>query len=347
MSAYTFAIRPLLFSFDAEKVHDFTIKALKVAGSSSIKPIDNRLSINVAGIDFPSPLGLAAGFDKDIEAPQEMLAYGFGSVEVGTVTPEPQVGNPLPRIFRLVKDEAVINRMGFPSSGHAVALDRLTGISQDAGVIGVNIGANKTSEDKIADYVKGIESFGDIARYITINVSSPNTPGLRDLQQKSVLTELLARVNVARENHSTPLFLKVSPDLSLEEVESICEVLAAQKIDGLIVGNTTVQRPKNLKSRRSIESGGLSGKPLKEISQQTLLQFRKCLGSSIPLIGVGGIWNGDDAYERILCGASLVQLYTAFAYEGPNLANEINDRLIKLMDRDGFKSISQVVGAKA
>jgi dihydroorotate dehydrogenase len=270
-----------------------------------------------------------------------MLGLGFGFVEVGTVTPLAQAGNSKPRLFRLAEDGAVINRMGFNNDGQPAAFERLQRCQHVRGVIGVNVGANKDSPDRIADYVAGVRSMAPVASYITINVSSPNTPGLRGLQDEGALDELLAAVAEARTGK--PIFLKVAPDLDAGDPERIAKAAIDHGIDGLIVGNTTVSRPP-LKSRNASEQGGLSGEPLKALALDALRKFRSASGGEIPLVGVGGISNADDAWERIRAGASLVQLYTAMVYEGPGIARRIALGLVERLKREGLASIADAVG---
>lgn len=335
---------PLLFKLHAERAHMLSLSALKLAPIPSIGFADASLSQQVAGISFPNPIGLAPGYDKDAEVPVEILALGFGFTEVGTLTPLPQKGNPRPRLFRLVEDRAVINRMGFNNEGQAEAIRRLQNLPPNAlsGPLGINIGANKDSDDRIADYVTGVSNMEPFADYLTINISSPNTPGLRALQDKGALDELLARTMAARQS-AKPVFLKVAPDLQPADIDDIVEVSLKQGIAALIVSNTTISRPP-LKSRHAGESGGLSGAPLRDLAQQRLADFRKASGGKIPLIGVGGIASADDAYVRIRAGASLVQLYSALVYEGPGLARTINKGLVRLLKRDGFANIADAVG---
>jgi dihydroorotate dehydrogenase len=301
----------------------------------------DSLRSTVAGLEFPSPVGLAAGFDKDAEVPEQMLGMGFGFVEVGTVTPKPQKGNPRPRLFRLVEDRAVINRMGFNNGGQAAAYQRLRHATHLHGVIGVNVGANKDSADRIADYAIGARKMAPVARYLTINISSPNTPGLRGLQEEGELRELLAAVEEVRTDK--PIFLKVAPDLEPGDHERIVRAALDHHVDALIVSNTTVSRPP-LKSRHASEAGGLSGEPLKLLASEALRTFRNASGGEIPLIAVGGIANADDAWERIKAGASLVQLYSAMVFEGPGIGRVIAAGLAGLLKREGFSSISEAVG---
>ena len=303
-------IRPLAFALDAEAAHRLTIQALKLMPPHRRPDSPASLLTRVAGLEFPSPVGLAAGFDKDAEVAEQMLSLGFGFVEVGTVTPRPQSGNPKPRLFRLAEDRAVINRMGFNNQGQAAAYQRLIRCTHRHGVIGVNIGANKDSTDRIADYVEGVRAMSPVARYLTINISSPNTPGLRQLQDEGALRALLSATEEVRDPKGPPVFLKVAPDLGEGEPDQIVRVAIEHKIDAIIVSNTTVSRPP-LKSKWRDEGGGLSGQPLKAPALKALREFRAASGGEIPLIGVGGIANAEDAWERIRAGASLVQLYSA------------------------------------
>ena len=343
MSIYSL-FRPLAFALDAEIAHRATIESLKLAPKRRPAPFRPSLRTNVAGIHFPSPVGLAAGFDKDAEVPEQMLALGFGFVEVGTITPKPQKGNPKPRLFRLVEDEAVINRMGFNNGGQPSAMPRLARASHHHGVVGVNIGANKDSPNRIADYQEGVRRMSRFGRYLTVNISSPNTPGLRGLQDEGALRELLAAVEEVRSDK--PIFLKVAPDLGDSDPERIVRAALDHHIDALIVANTTISRPA-LKSPLAGEQGGLSGAPLKPLALDALRKFRSASGGEIPLIGVGGIANADDAWERICAGASLVQLYSAMVYQGPGLARRIAEGLADRLEREGCSSISEIVGRDA
>ena len=336
-------VRPLAFMLDAESAHRATIAALKLIPKRKPPDVPQSLQSTVAGLSFPSPVGLAAGFDKDAEVPEHLLGLGFGFVEVGTLTPRPQPGNSRPRLFRLPEDRAVINRLGFNNRGQAAAFARLQRCGH--GVIGVNIGANKDSADRIADYAGGVASMAPVARYLTINISSPNTPGLRGLQDEGALEELLAAVREARPAKRPPVFLKVAPDLDDGDAERIVRAAVDYGIDGLIVANTTVSRPP-LKSRHSAEPGGLSGEPLKPLALEALRKFRSASGGEIPLIGVGGIASADDAWERIRAGASLVQLYTAMVYQGPGIARRIALGLAHRLEREGFASIADAVGSE-
>jgi dihydroorotate dehydrogenase len=337
-------LRPLAFALDAEKAHRATITALTLAPQRRPPGFPPSLHTKVAGLDFCSPVGLAAGFDKDAEAPEQMLGLGFGFVEVGTLTPRPQAGNPKPRLFRLAEDRAVINRMGFNNAGQPAAFDRLQRRVHGHGVLGVNVGANKDSADRIADYVAGVRAMSPVADYLTVNISSPNTPGLRGLQDEGALDELLAAIQEGRSGK--PIFLKVAPDLNPGDPERIVRAAIEHKIDAIIVSNTTVSRPP-LKSRHASEAGGLSGEPLKTLALDALRNFRRASGGDIPLIGVGGIANADDAWERIRAGASLVQVYTAMVYEGPGVARRIALSLAERLKREGFGNIAEAVGTAA
>jgi dihydroorotate dehydrogenase len=333
-------VRPLVFALDAERAHRLTIRALRALPAASPAEPDPILAIRVAGLDFPNPVGLAAGFDKDAEVHRQMLGFGFGFVEVGTVTPRPQAGNDRPRLFRLPEDRAVINRMGFNNGGFEAARARLAG--RRRGIVGVNIGANKDSADRIADYASGAREMAASADYLTVNISSPNTPDLRALQDKGALVELLAAVGEARSG-ATAIFLKVAPDLAPDEIDDIARAAIDARMDALIVANTTVSRPE-LRSRHRSEAGGLSGAPLKALGLQRLKDFRTATGGALPLIAVGGIENGADAYARIRAGASLVQLYTALVYQGPGVARRICGELRSLLSRDGFGTLAEAVG---
>lgn len=340
MSLYPL-VRPFAFALDAEKAHRAAIAALKLMPARLPPAFPNSLKTSVAGLDFPSPVGLAAGFDKDAEVPAQMLRLGFGFVEVGTLTPKAQPGNPKRRLFRLIEDRAVINRMGFNNEGQPAAFARLLQCAHFRGIIGVNVGANKDSKDRIADYVEGVRSMGAVARYLTVNISSPNTPGLRQLQDEGELGELLSAVRSV--GSDKPIFLKVSPDLDPKDPERIVRAALDHKIAAIIVSNTTLSRPP-LKSRDSGEAGGLSGRPLKPLALDALRRFRSAGGGEMPLIGVGGIENAADAWERIRAGANLVQLYSAMVYEGPGIARRIAAGLAQRLKREGFANIADVVG---
>ncbi len=337
-------IRPFIHMIDAERAHRLTVAALRLMPPMPAPPADPALAIRVAGLDLPNPVGLAAGFDKDAEVADAMLGLGFGFVEVGTLTPQPQGGNPQPRLFRLAEDRAVINRMGFNNHGQQAALPRLA--RPRRGIVGVNIGANKDSPDRIADYALGARAMADVADYLTVNISSPNTPGLRALQDRGALAALLDGVNAARGAGGPPVFLKVAPDLEPADIDDICAVAAERRVDALIVANTTISRPP-LKSALAGETGGLSGAPLAPLSLQRLRDFRAAAGPALPLISAGGIAGAEDAYARIRAGACAVQLYSALVFEGPGLARRIAAGLKTLLARDGFATVADAVGADA
>jgi dihydroorotate dehydrogenase len=336
-------LRPLVFLMDGERAHRGTINALKLLPAGEPKP-DPLLSVRLAGLDFPNPIGLAAGFDKDAEVFGQVLRLGFGFAEVGTLTPLPQAGNAKPRLFRLAEDRAVINRMGFNNGGLEAARARL--MKRGAGgIVGINIGANKDSPDRIADYVTGVRTMAPLADYLTVNISSPNTPGLRALQDKVALDDLLRAVVEARQGAKPPIFLKLAPDLDRNEIDDIVDVAIARGMDALIVSNTTISRPP-LQSRHRNEAGGLSGAPLKQLALERLRDFRRATGGAIPLIAAGGIENGADALARIKAGASLVQIYSALVYSGPGLAKRVRGELKQLLAREGFGSITEAVGTE-
>lgn len=338
--------KPFIFTLEAERAHGLTIAGLKAVPMGPAPKSDPILRSTVAGLDFVNPIGMAPGFDKNGEVPDALIRMGFGYAEVGTLTPLPQAGNPKPRIFRLVKDRAVINRLGFNNGGQDDAMPRLERIKRRMGhgMLGINIGANKDSKDRIADYVIGAKNMSPLADYLTVNISSPNTPGLRALQDKAALQQLLAAVMEARGAHHIPVFLKVAPDLQPSDIDDIVEVAMDQKIDALIVSNTTISRPDLLSANRE-ESGGLSGAPLKNLALERLRDFRKASGGTIALLGVGGIETADDAFERICAGASLIQLYTAMIYRGPTMARKMACGLAEILKREGFTSVSEAVGS--
>ncbi|MDO7834185.1 quinone-dependent dihydroorotate dehydrogenase [Sphingobium sp. HBC34] len=339
-------LRPLIFTLEAERAHNLSIAALRMMPTAAPLNPDPLLQSEVAGICFPNPVGLAAGYDKDGRVAHKMHGLGFGFAELGTLTPLAQPGNPQPRLFRLAEDRAVINRFGFNNGGQGAAADRIARYRRPVGkgpVIGINIGANKDAADRIADYVTGVRVMAPLADYLTVNISSPNTPGLRALQDRSALDALLSAVMSARGADRTPIFLKVAPDLEPADVEDIAMACLDHQVDALIVSNTTISRPA-LRSAHAAETGGLSGAPLLDLSHQRLRDFHRLLGSRVPLIGVGGIATATQAYQRIRAGASLVQLYSALVYEGPYLARRINKGLKHLMARDGVKNITDLIG---
>ena len=345
-------LRPFLFRLPAETANTISLRALQLGlgrifatagGGNGGPPL---LHQRLWGLDFPNPIGLAAGCDKDARAPDAMLRLGFGFVEIGTVTPQPQPGNPKPRLFRLDEDRAAINRLGFNSGGLDAVIARLSRHSH-TGIIGVNLGKNRHSADAVQDYEEGIRRAAPFADYIVINISSPNTPGLRDLHARAVLDSVLRRLVDARDREvpTPPLLLKIAPDLTAQECTDIAEISLATRIDGLIVSNTTVERPPGLRSRYAAENGGLSGRPLFQASTALLADMHRLTEGKLPLIGVGGISTAADAYAKIRAGASLVQLYTALAFDGPALVSRIKTGLLELLVRDGFASIGEAVGS--
>lgn len=387
MSLYPL-LRPLLMALDAEAAHRLTIWALKQMRPKKPAPDDRILATNVFGLDFPNPVGIAAGFDKHGEAPLQLAALGFGFVELGSITPRPQPGNPRPRVFRLPEDRAVINRYGFNSVGVAQAganllrgFDRApAAVFPSAAPLGINLGKNKdtTAEAAAADFATGAASLQALGAYFVVNVSSPNTPGLRALQGRGELEAILARVRAALDNpadavpkaqragaafpqgewmpveagaappaNRRPLLVKIAPDLAEADLADIAAVALAGHCDGLIVSNTTIRRPETLKGRHRAEAGGLSGAPLKPFALDTLRAIYRLTERRVPLIGVGGIASGADAYERIRAGASLVQLYTALVYEGPGLVARLKRDLAALLRRDGFAAVADAVGTDA
>jgi dihydroorotate dehydrogenase len=342
-------LKPALFALDSETGHRLAIAGLKALPLRGPMPVPRALGVAVAGLDFPNPVGVAAGFDKNAEVPDALLGLGFGFTEVGSITPLPQAGNPQPRLFRLVEDQAVINRMGFNNAGGAAALERLRGRAGRPGIVGVNIGANKDSADRIADYAVMAKMMAPHASYLCVNVSSPNTPGLRALQDEGALAALIDGVIAARDEVASdappPIFLKVAPDLEPADIDAIARIAINKQLGALVVSNTTISRPA-LRSHHAGETGGLSGEPLRTLALERLRDFRKATGGAIPLVGVGGIATADHAWERIRAGASLVQLYSAMVYEGPGLGARIARGLERLMQRDGFTSIAEAVGSE-
>jgi len=344
---------PLLRWFDPEDAHRLAVQGLKLLPPGRPRPDDEKLAVRAFGLNFSNPVGMAAGFDKNAEVPDALLRLGFGFVEVGTVTPKPQGGNPRPRIFRLERDEAVINRLGFNNDGAEVVLRRLAGRAHLGGIVGVNVGANTDSADRTADYVRLIETFAPVASYFTVNVSSPNTPGLRNLQQAEALDDLLARVIDARERvrksaGDSPVLLKIAPDLSLAELDDVVQIARARRVDGMIVTNTTLSRPSTLREQaRARESGGLSGRPLFRLSTRMVAETYVRAEGAFPLVGVGGIDSGGAALTKIRAGASLIQLYSALIYKGLGLVEDIKNDLASTLLRTGRDSLSEIVGADA
>ena len=344
---------PLLRWFDPEDAHRLAIQGLKLLPPVRLRPDDPKLAVRAFGLNFPNPIGMAAGFDKSAEAPDALLRLGFGFVEIGTVTPLPQSGNPRPRLFRLERDEAVINRLGFNNDGAEAVLRRLARRAHLSGIVGVNVGANKDSTDRVADYVRLIETFAPVASYFTVNVSSPNTPGLRNLQQASALDDLLAKVIDARERvrenaGDSPVLLKIAPDLSLNELDDVVHIARSRRVDGMIVANTTLARPSTLREQnRATEQGGLSGRPLFRLSTRMVAETYVRAEGAFPLVGVGGIDTGGAALTKIRAGASLIQLYSSLIYKGLGLVDTIKNDLASTLLRTGHDSLSEIVGADA
>ncbi len=344
---------PLLRWFDPEDAHRMAIQGLRLLPPMRPRPDDPKLAVRAFGLNFPNPIGMAAGFDKSAEAPDALLRLGFGFVEIGSVTPKPQTGNPRPRLFRLERDEAVINRMGFNNDGAQAVLRRLAARAHLGGIVGVNVGANKDTADRVADYVKLIETFAPVASYFTVNVSSPNTPGLRNLQQAAALDDLLAKVIDARERvrrnaGDSPVLLKIAPDLSLSELDDVVQIARSRRVDGMIVANTTLARPSTLRNgARAGEQGGLSGRPLFRLSTRMVAETYVRAEGAFPLIGVGGIDSGGAALTKIRAGASLIQLYSSLIYKGLGLVDDIKNDLSSTLLRTGRDSLSEIVGADA
>ncbi|WP_226636304.1 quinone-dependent dihydroorotate dehydrogenase [Brevundimonas poindexterae] len=331
----------LLRQMDAERAHEMAIAGLRYLPLGVPKD-DPILPTRVAGLDLPNPVGLAAGLDKNAVAIRGLAGLGFGFVECGSVTPRPQTGNPRPRLFRLEEDRAVINRMGFNNDGLEAFADRLAHRPPGV-VVGANLGANKDADDRIADYETGLRRLGGLADYLTVNVSSPNTPGLRGLQTVEALEPLLARIQAARPK-DRPVFLKIAPDLSDADIGRIVEASLQYGLDGLIVSNTTLDRPETLRSAHAAEAGGLSGAPLKDRARRALTAAVEAADGRLPLIAVGGIADGAEAYARIRAGASAVQLYSALVFEGPGLVRRIKADLVARLKADGFSTVAEAVG---
>ena len=345
--------RPLLRALDPEDAHALAIKALRFMPVVKGAADADELAVRAFGLKFPNPIGLAAGFDKNAQVPDALLRLGFGFVEVGTITPRAQSGNPQPRLFRLESDEAVINRLGFNNDGAAVAHMRLARRRNAAGIVGVNIGANRDSTDRTEDYARLIETFAGVASYFTVNVSSPNTPGLRDLQQASALDDLLGRVLEARERIRAraglvPVLLKIAPDLTLPDLDDVVGVARKRRVDGMIVGNTTISRPGSLRDReKAREQGGLSGRPMFKLATRMLAETFVRTEGAFPLVGVGGIDSGATAISKIKAGATLVQLYTGLVYRGIGVVNEIKADLTAALKRGHRNSLVSMVGTDA
>jgi dihydroorotate dehydrogenase len=344
---------PLLRWLDPEDAHRMAIQGLRFLPPIRPRPDDSKLAVRAFGLNFSNPIGMAAGFDKNAEVPDALLRLGFGFVEIGSVTPKPQSGNPRPRLFRLERDEAVVNRMGFNNDGADTVLRRLAGRAHLPGIVGVNVGANKDSPDRVADYVSLIETFAPVASYFTVNVSSPNTPGLRNLQQASALDDLLAKVIDARERvrenaGDSPVLLKIAPDLTLGELDDVVHIARSRRVDGMIVANTTLARPSSLREQnRAKEQGGLSGRPLFRLSTRMVAETYVRVEGAFPLIGVGGVDSGGAALTKIRAGASLIQLYSSLVYKGLGLVENIKADLVSTMLRTGRDSLAEIVGADA
>lgn len=345
--------RPLLRALDPEDAHRLALKAMRLVPRVRPAADPAELKVRAFGLNFPNPIGLAAGFDKDAIAPDALLRAGFGFVEIGTITPRPQAGNPKPRVFRLEADGGVINRLGFNNGGAPAALARLAARANAGGVVGVNIGANRDSADRAEDYVRLIETFAAVASYFTVNVSSPNTPGLRNLQQAEALDDLLARVIDARERvrpraGPTPVLVKIAPDLSLSDLDDVVGVARKHRVDGMIVSNTTITRPGSLREQeKAKEAGGLSGRPLFKLSTRMLAETFVRAESQFPLIGVGGIDSSATAIAKIKAGATLVQLYSGLVYRGIGLVSEIKTDIAAAIKRGHRDSLAAMVGADA
>ncbi len=345
--------RPFLHALDPEHAHRLAIRMLQFAPLPAAAHDDKRLAMRAFGLNFPNPVGIAAGFDKNAEVPDALLRAGFGFVEVGTITPLPQAGNPRPRLFRLDADRGVINRLGFNSQGAGAVLKRLAARASAGGIVGINIGANKDTPDRIADYVDLIERFAPVASYVTVNISSPNTPGLRDMQQAAVLDELLARVIDARERAvrnagPTPVLVKIAPDLALSDLDDMVGIARSRRVDGMIVGNTTVTRPASLRDiKQAKEPGGLSGAPLLSLADRMLAETFVRVEGTFPLIGAGGVDSGSSALGKIRAGASLIQVYSGLVFRGLGLVAEIKAALLAALQSDGQDSLTDYIGADA
>lgn len=344
---------PLLRRLDPEDAHRLAIAGLRLLPPGKPRASDPKLAVRAFGLNFPNPVGMAAGFDKNAEAPDGLLKLGFGFVEIGSVTPKPQEGNPRPRLFRLEQDSGVINRMGFNNDGAEAVLRRLAARARLGGIVGVNVGANKDSADRTVDYVRLIELFAPVASYFTVNISSPNTPGLRNLQQAAALDDLLARVIDARERvrknaGDSPLLLKIAPDLTLQELDDVVHIARSRRVDGMIVANTTLSRPATLReTAKAKEQGGLSGRPLLRLSTRMVAETYVRAEGAFPLIGVGGIDSGGAALMKIRAGATLIQLYSSLVYKGLGLVEDIKADLVSTLRRTGRDSLTEIVGADA
>ena len=341
-------LRPLIFKFSPEVAHSLAIKALKLNNIPYSKPKDNHiLETTFCEKKLSSPIGVAAGFDKNAEVYNPLFNLGFGFVEVGTITPKPQFGNPKPRVFRLEEDEALINRLGFNNSG-SEQISQTIKENNKKGFLGINIGPNKDSTNRIDDYLICFRKFYNLADYITINISSPNTENLRDFHNQDELNSLIDKLkNEKKElNSNIPLAIKVSPDLNDDQINEVSKIIMEQEIEIIIVSNTTDKNRENLKNINKLEKGGLSGKPIEKISNEAISKFYKILKDKTKIIGVGGVSNGQDAFQKIISGATLVQLYTGMVYRGPRIASKISTELIDLLKNKGFKNVSEAIGTK-
>ena len=339
--------RPFIFKFSPEVAHSLAIKALKLNNFPRKTFKDKILETTFCGKKLSSPVGVAAGFDKNAEVYNPLFNLGFSFVEVGTITPKAQYGNPKPRVFRLEEDEALINRLGFNNSGADEISSRIKSVNKK-GLLGINIGPNKDAENRIEDYLNCFRKFHNLADYITINISSPNTENLRDFHKEDELKSLLVEIKSEQEklNSNVPIAVKVSPDLDDEQIETVSKILLNEKIEIIIVSNTSDKNRNNLGNINKLEKGGLSGQPIKEVSNETIRKFFNLVGNQIKIIGVGGVDSGQAAYEKIIRGASLVQLYTGMVYKGPGIASSISSELIDILKKNGFKNISEAIGAK-
>ncbi len=352
LKALSTLARPLLLALDPEAAHEATLRALELGVYPRTGETAPCLAVRLWGLDFPNPIGIAAGFDKDARVPDAVLGLGCGFAEIGTTTPRPQPGNPAPRVFRLISDRAVINRLGFNNAGHAAALARLAARAQRGGIVGVNLGANKDSTDRVADYVAGLEAFYEVASYFTVNVSSPNTPGLRDLQAPDALDDLLARLMAARAVKTAaglpkrPIVVKLAPDLAEETIAPVAAALLRHEVDGIAVSNTTLARP-GVAGPNAAEAGGLSGRPLFHRSTVMLARVYEATGGRVPLIGIGGIDSGETALAKIEAGATLLQLYTGLIYEGPSLIGRMTGALAEACAARNVASITALTGTRA
>ena len=341
-------LRPFIFKFSPEIAHSLAIKALKLNNFPINKIVKNEvLQTNFCGKKISSPIGVAAGFDKNAEVYNPLFNLGFGFVEVGTITPKPQYGNPKPRVFRLEEDEALINRLGFNNSGSEEISSRMSKINKK-GILGINIGPNKDAENRIEDYINCFKKFHSLADYITVNISSPNTENLRDFHNRNELNSLIKELKneKGKLNSKVPIAVKVSPDLNDDQIEVVSNILLDQEIEIIIVSNTSDKNREKLKNINKLEKGGLSGKPLYHVSNNIIGKFYKLLGKKIKIIGVGGVDTGEAAFEKIIRGASLIQLYTGMVYKGPGIASSISSELINILKNKGFKNISEAVGSK-